>query len=361
MLHDILFLLIGLLLIFLGGNYLTDGAEFVARRFHISELVIGMTVVAFGSSTPDFVISFMSTLEGKSQLALGDVVGANIFDLLLVVGIMAMITPIPFNKGMRTQDMPMLVLSALALFVCGDDVLFDGTPDLISRTDGILLIAFFAIFMYFTFHQSGETPDVKPQLRPQSAAAPKHNAATTQRQPAAGPGPQAVSAAPTAPTKGKRTGIHMNIWWAIVGIVGGLAALVIGGNWIVDGASGIARKAGLSEAMIGLTVVAFGSSVPDLATSVIAAMKKQTGIALGNVVGSCVFNVFFIIGVCATCRPLNAGNISAIDFGTLMAAAVAVAIIGMCKRHTLNRTAGICLTIAYTAYMAYVIIFNSHP
>lgn len=334
MFHDILLLIIGLCLILAGGNYLTDGAQSVARRFGISPLVIGLTVVAFGSSTPDLAVSLFSTIEGKSQLALGDVVGANIFDLLLVVGIMALVSPVPISADMRRIDIPMLFLSGTALFVCGDDRLFDSTPDVVSRTDGIMLMGFFIIFICLTWTMAHRGNDGTRILRPDQSL-PHRNisrkSGTGQRSP-------------------------MKIWLAIVCIVGGLAALVAGGNWIVDGASGIAHRAGLSEAMIGLTVVAFGSSVPDLATSVIAAVKRQPGIALGNVIGSCIFNALMCIGVCAIARPLDAAHISVVDFGTLMTAGLVIWISGLAGKRMITRTEGGGLVAAYIAYMVYVII-----
>lgn len=356
MFHDILFLIIGLVLIIAGGNYLTDGAESIARRFNISSLVIGLTVVAFGSSTPDFVVAFMSTIENKAQLAIGDVVGANIFDLLLVVGITAIVAPVPVSKGLRRKEIPMLILSALALFFCGDDRLFDGgAADIISRTDGLMLIDFFIIYMFFTLslaHEPSPTPDSASTGAASSPA-------------------KATAQASEAIHRSKSLWIgrirriadppkDMPIWMAAVCIVGGLAALVIGGNWIVDGASGIALKAGLSEALVGLTIVAVGSSVPDLATSLIAALKKQTGIALGNVIGACVFNVFFIIGVCSTVRPMHTGNISFIDYGTLTLASILLWIFGsLSKNKSINRWAGVLLVLGYCAYMAYLIIFTT--
>lgn len=329
MFHDILLLIIGLCLILAGGNYLTDGAQSVARRFGISPLVIGLTVVAFGSSTPDLAVSLFSTIEGKSQLALGDVVGANIFDLLLVVGIMALVSPVPISADMRRISLPMLFLSGVALFVCGDDSLFDSTPDIVSRTDGIMLMGFFIIFLCLTWTMAHRRNDDTRMLRPDRSISQKSE--TEQRPP-------------------------MKIWLAIVCIVGGLAALVAGGNWIVDGASGIAHRAGLSEAMIGLTVVAFGSSVPDLATSVIAAVKRQPGIALGNVIGSCIFNALMCIGVCAIARPLDAAHISVVDFGTLMTAGLVIWISGLAGKRMITRTEGGGLVAAYIAYMVYVII-----
>lgn len=347
MFHDILFLSIGLVLIIAGGDYLTDGAEAIARRFRISNVVIGLTVVAFGSSTPDFVVALMSTLEGKASLGIGDIVGANIFDLLLVVGIMAIVTPIPASRGMRVKELPMLVLSSIALFICGDDTLIDRwNTNLISRTDGLLLIAFFIIYMRYTLsmaHEQNLTPAGNGAQKPHppiKEEIQRLRAFTLIQR--------------LAPPK------DMSPLIAAICIIGGLAALVVGGNWIVDGASGIALKAGLSQSLVGLTIVAVGSSVPDLATSLIAALKKQTGIALGNVVGACVFNVFFIIGVCSSIRPMHPDNITFIDYGTLVTASVLLLIFGcMTRRRAIVRWQGILLTLAYCAYMAYLVIFKS--
>lgn len=328
MAHDIIFLILGIILIIAGGNYLTDGASAVARHFKVSNLVIGLTVVAFGSSTPDFVVCLTSTLSGKSQLALGDVVGANIFDILLVVGIVALVNPIHISKDMLWKDLPMLALASLALFFCGDDRLFDGTADYISRTDGLMLLAFFAIFMAYTFEMAREPQPLVP-----------------------------ANATGNTSNKDAGGGKSMKMWLAAVCIAGGLAALVVGGNWIVDGASGIALKAGLSEGLVGLTIVAIGSSVPDLATSVVAAVKKQPGIALGNVVGACIFNVFFIIGLCATIRPLDTGTISLVDFSTLVGGSLLLWLFGqIIGKRVITRGEGVVLALGYVAYITYLIV-----
>ena len=328
MAHDIIFLILGIILIIAGGNYLTDGASAVARHFKVSNLVIGLTVVAFGSSTPDFVVCLTSTLSGKSQLALGDVVGANIFDILLVVGIVALVNPIHISKDMLWKDLPMLALASMALFFCGDDRLFDGTADYISRSDGLMLLAFFAIFMAYTFEMAREPQTLVP-----------------------------ANATGNTSNKDAGGGKGMKMWLAAVCRAGGLAALVVGGNWIVDGASGIALKAGLSEGMVGLTIVAIGSSVPDLATSVVAAVKKQPGIALGNVVGACIFNVFFIIGLCATIRPLDTGTISLVDFSTLVGGSLLLWLFGqIIGKRVITRGEGIVLALGYVAYITYLIV-----
>lgn len=330
MAHDIIFLILGIILIIAGGNYLTDGAVAVARYFKVSGLIIGLTVVAFGSSTPDFVVCLTSTFSGKSQLALGDIVGANIFDILFVVGIVALINPIEISKDMLWKDLPMLALASLALFFCGDDKLFDNTADFISRTDGLMLIAFFIIFMAYTFEMAKEPQPLVPENAAGNASAGKNDA-------------------------GEKPGMKM--WLAVVCILGGLGALIVGGNWIVDGASGIALKAGLSEGLVGLTIVAIGSSVPDLATSVVAAVKKQPGIALGNVVGACIFNVFFILGLCATISPLDTGTISVVDFSTLVGGSLLLWLFGqIIGKRVITRGEGLVLALCYVGYMTYLVV-----
>ena len=327
MFHDLIFLLLGLVMVIAGGNFLTDGAVSVARRFGISSLVIGLTVVAFGSSTPDFVISLISTLQHKSDLAIGDVVGANIFDLTLVAGVTALISPIVLKKNDYGFDLPMLMLSSVVLFICGDDKIIDGAPaNFINRTDGLLMLFFYGFFLWRVLK------GVNMQ-RVLSAATGK-------------PLPQQDVA--EKPKFGRLASAGL--------IVGGLALLVIGGDWLVDGASGLARRLGMSEGMVGLTIVGIGSSVPDLATSAIAAIKKQPGIALGNIVGSCLFNVFFIIGFCGTVHPLKASNITFVDFGMLVLASLLLLLFGSLGRaHRIGRWQGGVLVACYAAYFIYLV------
>lgn len=338
MFHDILFFLSGLALIVFGGNYLTDGATVIARRMHVSGLVIGLTVVAFGSSAPDLVVCLMSTLQGHSQLALGDVVGANIFDLLLVVGVVAVVRPITITSDMQWKGLPMVVLASLALFFCGDDKLFDSSAsDIIDRTDGLMFLLFFVIFMVYTFDMSRRTQGLPAN-------------------PAGQTGQTAKTHETSAPAVTNR---QLVVAWASV--AASLAALFFGGDWLVDGASGIARRAGLSEGLIGLTIVGFGGSVPDLVTSVTAAAKRQPGLALGNVVGACVLNIFFILGLCATVRPLDTGTISLFDFSTLVIGALAVWIFGaMTGPKVISRREGIFLIVLYAVYAAKLILDVVH-
>ncbi|MDE5714336.1 MAG: calcium/sodium antiporter [Muribaculaceae bacterium] len=327
MLHDVIFFLLGLAMVVAGGNYLTDGATVIARKMHVSGLVIGLTVVAFGSSAPDLVVCLMSTIQNHSQLALGDVVGANIFDLLLVIGVVAVVRPVSISSEMQWKGLPMVVLASAALFFCGDDKLFDGSSsDIINRTDGLMFLLFFIIFMVYTFSMSR-------QGQPSGDDKQTDNSPVSRRQ----------------------------LVLAAVSVVGSLVALFFGGDCLVDGASGIARRAGLSEGLIGLTIVGFGGSVPDLVTSVMAAVKRQPGLALGNVVGACVFNIFFILGTCAVVRPLDTGSISVFDFSTLVAGALVVWIFGaLTGPKVISRHEGIILILLYAVYATKLILDVIH-
>lgn len=323
MFHDILFLCLGLALVLGGANYLTDGATAIAKKFKISDLIIGMTIVAFGSSTPDLVVSLTSTLQDKGALAVGNIVGANIFDIFLVVGLCALIRPVAIGRATLQKEFPMVILSSAVLFLVACDMLIDRLPtNFIDRSDGMILLCFFAINCYVTYMVS-KSPDTSSS-----------NAGNTQ-----------VSGKP------------LKMWLAIVMVIGGLGALVIGGNWFVNSASGIAEKAGMSQSLVGLTIVAIGSSLPDLSTSVIAAVKGHSGIAIGNIVGSCVLNVFFIIGLCATVKPLELGTVNAIDFGVLVAGSILIWLFGwVWGKRTINRPEGAMLILGYVGYIVYLIL-----
>lgn len=323
MFHDILFLCIGLTMVLLGANYLTEGATAVAKRFKMSDLVIGMTIVAFGSCTPDFVVSFTATLQDKGAMAVGNIVGANIFDILLVIGVCALIKPVVIGRETLQKEFPLVVLSSVVLGLMACDVLIDGMPqNFIDRSDGMIMLCFFAIYVYVTY-KIATSPDTSSK----------------------GAGNTQVSDKP------------IKMWLAAIMIAGGLAGLVIGGNWFVSSASGVAEKAGMSESLIALTIVAIGSSLPDLSTSAMAAIKGHSGIAIGNVVGSCIFNVFFILGLCSTVKPLELGTINSIDFGVLVLGSILILIFGWgWGKRTINRVEGSILLAGYIGYIVYLIL-----
>ena len=314
---DALLLVGGLLLILWGANALTDGAASVAKRFQISNLVIGLTIVAFGTSAPEFVISFLSSFNGSAGLAIGNVVGSNVFNCLMIVGVTAVVAPIPVGKGTLAKEIPLCVLSSIVLFLCANDVLLDGgASNVISRSDGLMLLCFFAIFVGYTFAiaKNGNGED-EGEIR------------------------------------------SFPVWKSVLFILLGLGALIGGGQLFVNGASGIARSLGVSESVIGLTLVAGGTSLPELATSVSAALKKNPGIAVGNVIGSNLFNAFAVLGASATISDLPLGGITNFDFITLIVASVLLWIAGffMGKR-IITRPEGIFLVLCYVGYTTYLIM-----
>lgn len=314
---DVVFLVGGLALILLGANGLTDGAAAVAKRFQISDLVIGLTIVAFGTSAPELVISVMSALSGSADMAIGNVVGSNLFNALAIIGVTAMVMPIKVGEGTLSKEIPLVVLASVVLAFMGNDMLLDnGEANVISRIDGLVLLAFFMIFLRYTF---------------------------------------AIARNGSEEAEGEEIK-EMPMWKSVLFIVGGLAGLVYGGQLFVDGASGIAASLGVSESTIGLTIVAGGTSLPELATSVTAALKKNPGIAIGNVIGSNLFNIFLVLGCSATISPLPMGGINNIDISVLVGSAVLFWIVGwFFKKRTITRSEGALLTACYIAYTVFLI------
>jgi len=316
---NIFLLILGLVLILLGANYLTDGASSVAKRFNIPELVIGLTIVAFGTSAPELTVSITSALKGSTDIAIGNVVGSNLFNTLVIVGTTALVVPFTVNKGTVSKEIPLCILASVVLFVFANDIwLNSATANVISRGDGIVLLCFFLIFMSYTF-----------------AIAKKGDGNEEQE--------ETIKSIPS--------------WKATLFILGGLVALVFGGELFVNGASGIARSLGISEAVIGLTLVAGGTSLPELATSIIAALKKKPGLAIGNAIGSNLFNIFLVLGASATIYPLGVGDITNFDFTALILASILLWIFAVLfKSRTITRIEGGIMVLLYIAYTTYLII-----
>lgn len=314
---DIVFLIGGLVLILLGANGLTDGAAAVAKRFKISDLVIGLTIVAFGTSAPELVISVMAALGGSAEMAIGNVVGSNIFNVLAIIGVTAMVMPIKVGEGTMSKEIPLVILSSIVIAFMANDILLDGgSSNVISRIDGLVLLGFFLIFLRYTFAiaRSGGEEEEGEKIK------------------------------------------EMPIWKSTLFILGGLAGLIYGGQLFVDGASGIASSLGVSESIIGLTIVAGGTSLPELATSVTAALKKNSGIAIGNVIGSSLFNIFFVLGCSASISPLPMGGINNVDMAVLVGSAILFWLVGwFFKKRTITRVEGALLVICYVAYTVYLI------
>lgn len=315
---DILLLVGGLLLILIGANGLTDGAASVAKRFRIPSIVIGLTIVAFGTSAPELAVSVSSALKGSADIAIGNVVGSNLFNTLMIVGCTALVAPIVITRNTLKKEIPLCILSSIVLLVCANDVLLNhATSNVISTTDGLLLLCFFAIFMGYTFaiasgNKGGEQDE---EIR------------------------------------------QMPMWRSIVYIIGGLAGLIFGGQWFVEGAGNIARGLGVSESIIGLTLVAGGTSLPELATSIVAALKKNPEIAIGNVIGSNLFNIFFVLGCSASITPLNLNGINNFDLLTLVGSGILLWFFGLFfAKRTITRIEGSILVLGYVAYTTVLIL-----
>ena len=306
----------GIVLVIKGADWLTKGASALARRYGISELVIGLTIVALGTSLPELVISTGAALKGSSGIALGNVIGSNIFNGLLILGVAALITPIKFDARMLTREIPFNLLASIVLvLVSGSMLLGGGEGEFITRYSGLILLCFLAVFIRYTFSISG--PD-EGEEEPQ-----------------------------------ERLSVAKIIFFILIG----LAALIFGGNLFVDGATALARVAGLSEAVIGITIVSAGSSLPELAVSVNAARKGNVGIALGNVLGSNILNIFLILGCSATITPIALDSFSCVDFYVLLASSLLIyTVTRFGGKAIITRLEGAVLVAAYVAYTAYLIM-----
>lgn len=331
MILNILILLLGLIMILSGANFLTDGASAIARKWGVSDLIIGLTVVAFGTSAPELVISVTSAISGSAGIAIGNALGSNLFNILVIIGVTAMIRPLPVEKSVLTKDAPMVLLSSLAILAMGNAPLLDPpSQSVLTRVDGILLLLFFCIFMRYTFAQARLASSDNRAECP--VANPSDSIPAEVRKPVA-----------------MRKSVLM--------VLGGLAALIFGGDLFVDGASKLARGFGVSEAVIGLTIVACGTSLPELATSVTAALKGSPGMAVGNVVGSNIFNVFMVLGTASVIHPLPFGSIGNFDLISNLVASFLFLIFGWYfgdRRFT--RVEGSILFLCYIGYVTYLLI-----
>ncbi len=310
----ILLLIAGIAVVMVGANLLVEGASSIAKKFQVSDLVIGLTVVALGTSTPELTVSIYSALNGESDLALGNVVGSNIFNVLVIAGIAALIYPINVQSNTVWKEIPFSFLAALVVLVMAADHFLDGSSvSVISRSDGLVLLGFFLIFLYYTF----------------------------------------LSAKQGQPDELNNTVKTYSIGMSVLLILGGLVLLVIGGRLLVDNAVKIAEWLGMSKSVIGLTIVAAGTSVPELATSAVAAYKKNSDIAIGNVVGSNIFNSFLILGTSATVTPLGLGNITMTDL--IICAGVSLFLFIHSYDLRISRIEGAVLLAGYIGYVIYLL------
>lgn len=303
---SIIFIVIGLVGVVWGADKFTDGSASLAHRMNVPEIVIGLTIVAFGTSTPELCVSLISALKGSSGLAIGNIVGSNIFNALFIVGCAAAVAPMMISKTTVKKDIPFAVGASILLFV----LCLDGN---ISRLDGSFLLLGFAVFMIYTLR-----------------IARRGNADTT------------VSKNYTTRK-------------SLLLIVVGLACLVIGSDLFVRGASSVARMLGVGDAVIGLTIVACGTSLPELATSVISARKGQSALAIGNVIGSNVFNILMILGLTGMVCPMSTTGITIIDFGMLILSMILVWI-ACHSKYRVSRREGVLLMIVFVFYISWVVL-----
>lgn len=315
MILSIVCFVVGIVLVILGADWLTKGASDLARRLKMSELMIGLTIVAVGTSLPELVISVSSALSGNSGISLGNVLGSNIFNGMLILGVTAMITPIAFSGKMLSREIPFNLLASIVILLVSGSMLVGGAPgEYITRYGGLLLLCFCAVFVRYTFSLKGGEEEEAAQ------------------QP-------------------------MSVGKILLFIAGGLAALIFGGKMFVSGASDIARGFGLSEALIGITIVSAGSSLPELAVSVNAARKGNVGIALGNVLGSNILNVFFILGCSATISPISLAGFSPVDYYVLLASSLFIYLFcAFFGKNKITRIEGSLLVAGYVAYIVYLIM-----
>jgi cation:H+ antiporter len=304
----------GLALSVKGADFLVAGASSLGTRLKVSQMVIGMTVVAFGTSLPDFIINIIASMEAKSDLATGNVVGSNTFNILFILGLSALIAPVWAKKDTIWKEIPFVLLLSFVLTVLMADRLFGAGESVLTRGDGLILLVFFALFMYYIFSIS------KVDF----------------------------------PFEERKT--YSSLATALL-LLGGLASLVVGGELVVRSAEGIARFFGVGEKVIALTIVSIGTSFPELMTSVVASARRNNELALGNIVGSNIFNIVLIMGVSALIHPVRIDEGAyLVDFGAMVASALVLfASMTVYKKGRISRTEGALMTVAYVGYVAYLL------
>ena len=307
----------GFVIMIKGADFLVDGAASLAKRFNISNLVIGLTVVSFGTSAPELVVNILASLTGNTDIAIGNILGSNIANILLILGVSAIIYPLTVHKNTVKMEIPYSFFVVLILAFLVSDIFLDGAQSaILSRIDGIVLIILFSFFLIYTYRISKETNELPEDVEIKD----------------------------------------MSVIKAVILVLIGMVGLVLGGKWIVDGAVEIATQLGMSQAFIGLTIVAVGTSLPELATSAVAAYKKNTDIAIGNVVGSNIFNITWILGVSSIINPLVFSAHNMVDLGVVLVATLLLLIMIFAgKKYTLSKVEGVIFLILYFGYIVYLV------
>lgn len=308
-------LIIGFILLIKGADFFVDGASEIAKAFHIPSVVIGLTIVSMGTSLPELAVSVTSAVKGVEGIAIGNVVGSNIVNLMLVAGITCIIIPVGVEKTLISRDLPFSIIAALSVLLLSADMYFAGTQsNIITRADGIILLLFFSVYMYSVFKSALEKPAEETnsdEIKP--------------------------------------------VWKSILFTVLGLAGIIAGGQFTINSAEYIARAFGMSDRLIGLTIIAFGTSLPELIISIVAACKGENDIAMGNVVGSNIFNILFILGFSTCIRPLQVEGATFIDIAVLLFCSLTVLALSKPKLK-LGRICGVIMVLIYALYTTYIFI-----
>jgi cation:H+ antiporter len=312
-------LIAGFALLIKGAGLLVDGASSIARRLKVSDLLIGLTVVAFGTSTPELFVNLMASVEGTAAIAIGNILGSNIFNILLILGLSSIIFPLVVTRGTVWKEIPLTLLAAALLGVMAfKPLIIKGSSSGISRIEGLILLAFFGLFMYYVLKMAGRAGEGHGE--------------------------------PTA--TGQYTLLRSSVF-----VLAGFAALFLGAKLVVDAAVNLAQRFGVSESFIGLTIVAAGTSLPELATSVVAAAKKNCDIAVGNIVGSNIFNIFLILGFSAVIRPMPFQPGNSIDIGVAVLASLLLFVFMFSgKKGSLDRWEGAVLLAVYIGYIMFLVV-----
>lgn len=308
----------GIAVIILSAGWLVDGASSLAKRMGISDMVIGLTIVAFGTSSPELAVNIFSAVSGATDIAIGNIIGSNICNIMLILGVSALIYPLAINNNTKWKEIPLSLLAAVVLLFMTNDVFInnDQAGDFLSRGDGLILLCFMMIFLSYTYILA-----LKGEVSVE----------------------EHVEIIP--------------VWKSLLMIAAGLTGLFLGGKYLVAGAIDIARMIGISEKVIGLTIVAIGTSIPELATSAVAAFKKKTDIAVGNVIGSNIFNIFFVLGITSVINPLPFNKTVNIDLAFCIAASLLLFLTTFTfRRSSIDRSEGAFFLILYISYLVYLVI-----
>lgn len=313
---DYILLLLGFVFLIKGADGFVSGASSIAKKFSIPPLIIGLTIVAFGTSAPEAAVSVTAALKGQNDMAIANVVGSNIFNFLVVIGVTAMVKPIKVQKSTIIKEFPFVILSCFVLSVISHDVRFqNATENMLSRADGFILLSLFAIFMYYLIEMALTSKDQAEQDDVEEIA------------------------------------LSKSIIYSIVGIIG----IVLGGQLVVNSASNIALAWGMSENLVGLTIVSVGTSLPELVTSIVAARKGESDIAIGNAVGSNIFNLLFVLGVSSAIHSIAVHPIVFYDMMIMIATTILTYLLSVTKR-SISRGEGSVLFVLYIVYLVYIIM-----